>query len=90
MCFLKKKKKSDSSGGPGAKMPCFQCRGPGSIPGQGIRIPHAMGHGQKEEKEKITLSERSQTQKDKNWMISLIRGPYYHLSHLGLPRWLRW
>ena len=49
-----------------------------------------MGHGQKEEKEKITLSERSQTQKDKNWMISLIRGPYYHLSHLGLPRWLRW
>ena len=26
--------------------------GPGSIPGQGIRIPHAMGHGQKEEKEK--------------------------------------
>ena len=60
--------------------------GPGSNPGRGKRIPHAMGHGQKEEKEKITLNERSQTQKDKNWKVSLIWGPYYHLSHLGLPR----
>ena len=28
----------------------FQCRGMGSIPGQGTKIPHAVWHGHKEKK----------------------------------------
>ena len=31
----------DFPGGPVAKTPCSQCRGLGSIPGQGTKIPHA-------------------------------------------------
>ena len=30
-----------SPGGPLVKMPCSQCKGPGSIPGQETKIPHA-------------------------------------------------
>ena len=41
----------DFPGDPVVKTPCCQCRGEGSIPYQGIRIPHASGHGQKNFKE---------------------------------------
>ena len=36
----------DFPGGPVVKTLCFQCRGAGSIPGRGTKIPHAVGHGQ--------------------------------------------
>lgn len=32
---------------------CFYCRGHGSIPGCGIKIPHAMQRGQKKKKNKL-------------------------------------
>ena len=31
---------------------CFYSRGEGSIPGQGTKIPHASGHGQKKKKKR--------------------------------------
>ena len=34
-------------GGPGVRTPCFQCWGPGSIPGRGTKIPQAAWCGQK-------------------------------------------
>ena len=35
------KMQRDFPGGPGVKTPCPQCRGMGSVPGQGTKIPHA-------------------------------------------------
>ena len=35
----KQKNSKDFPGGPVAKTPYFQCRGPGLIPGQGTRPP---------------------------------------------------
>ena len=35
------KKDRDFFGGPAAETPHFHCRGTGSIPGQGTKIPHA-------------------------------------------------
>ena len=32
----------DFPGGPVVKTLCFQCRGTGSVPGQGTEIPHAV------------------------------------------------
>ena len=37
-------------GGPGVKILCFHCWGPGSIPGWGTKIPQAMWCGQKKKK----------------------------------------
>ena len=37
---IKKQSLGDLSGAPGAKTPRFQCRGRGSIPGQGTKIPY--------------------------------------------------
>ena len=34
-------------GGPVVKTPCPHCRGTGSIPGRGTKIPHAARHGKK-------------------------------------------
>ena len=34
-------------GGPVVRTRHFHCQGPGSIPGQGTKIPQAMRHGQK-------------------------------------------
>ena len=47
----------DFPGGPVVKIPWFQCRGMGSIPGWETRIPHAVWHGQNILKKKITLYE---------------------------------
>ena len=40
-------------GSPVVSTRCFQCQGPGWIPGQGTKIPQAMWHGQKKKKKKI-------------------------------------
>ena len=40
-------------GGPGVRTPCFDCRGMASIPGQGIKIPHAKRHSQEKKKKKL-------------------------------------
>ena len=45
-----KDRRRDFPGGPVVKTPCFQCRGTGSIPGLGTKIPHAMLRGQKKKK----------------------------------------
>ena len=37
----------DSPGGPLVKTPHFHCRGLGSVPGQGTKIPHVMPGGEK-------------------------------------------
>ena len=37
-------------GSPAVRTQCSHCWGPGSIPGQGTRIPWAMKHGQREKK----------------------------------------
>ena len=42
----------DLPGGPVVKIPPFQCRGVGLIPGHGTKIPHAAQHDQKIEGEK--------------------------------------
>ena len=34
-------------GGPAVRTWCFHCHGPGSIPGQGTKIPEAVWYGQK-------------------------------------------
>ena len=34
------------------RTPCFHCRGPGLIPGQGTKVPHDVWHGQKKKKKK--------------------------------------
>ena len=41
---------ADFPGGPVFETLCFYCRGHGSIPGWGIKIPHAMQRGQKKTK----------------------------------------
>ena len=41
---------SDFSGGPVVMIPCFHCRGVGSIPGQGTKIPNAKQYSQKKKK----------------------------------------
>ena len=41
----------DFPGGPMVKTPCFHCRGRGSIPGRGTKIPHATWRSQKTEKQ---------------------------------------
>ena len=41
LLFLSKTSQ-DFPGGPVVKTPCFQCRGMGSIPGQGTKIPQAV------------------------------------------------
>ena len=46
----------DFPGTPVVKTPCFQCRGVGSIPGQGTKIPHAMQYVAKKEKKKRICS----------------------------------
>ena len=38
------------------KIPCFHSRGKGLIPGQGTKIPNAMQHSQKTEKQKTIVS----------------------------------
>ena len=43
-------KRWDSPDGPVIKTPRFQCRDLSSIPGQGTKIPYAVGHGQKMKK----------------------------------------
>ena len=40
-------RRRDFPGSPVVKTLCFQCRGTGSIPGLGTKIPHAMLSGQK-------------------------------------------
>ena len=68
MCFLKKKKKKSGTSLvlQWLRFHASNAGGPGSIPGQGIRIPHAMGHGQKEEKEKnYTESKKPDTKGQK-------------------------
>ena len=39
---------------------CFHCGGPGSIPGQGTKIPQAVGCGQKQ-KTKQTSKQKTRT-----------------------------
>ena len=38
------------------KIPCFHSKGKGLLPGQGTKIPNAMQHSQKTNKQKITVS----------------------------------
>ena len=45
-------KNRDFPGGPVVKTLHFHCRGKGSIPGWGTKIPHATPHGQKKERKK--------------------------------------
>ena len=40
IAIIKKPTNRDFPGGSVVKTPCSQCRGPGSIPGQGTKIPH--------------------------------------------------
>ena len=55
----------DFSGNPGVKNPHFQCRGMGSIPGQGNKIPHAAT----KKNNTIWLEPRELTLKKKNHTI---------------------
>ena len=68
----------DFPGGPVLETPCFHCRGHGSIPGQGTKVPHAARPKKDKNKNKkntlrrmkscledLMLSEISQTEKDK-------------------------
>ena len=54
LVFIKEFSYGDFPGSPVVKTPCFDCRGMGSIPGQGTKILRAARHGQK--KKKIPLS----------------------------------
>ena len=57
----------------------FTAEGPGSIPGQGTRIPQAMGHGQKKKKKKRNVKRSCWYRilvKSKSFVISL-----GHLNH---------
>ena len=48
--FIKIRDIWDFPCGPVVKTPGFQCRGMGSIPGQGTKIPHVEPHSQKTNK----------------------------------------
>ena len=50
--WIKKMWYRDFLGGPVVKTSRFQCRGQGSNPGQGTKIPHAMQHAQNIKKKK--------------------------------------
>ena len=43
----------DFPGGPVVKNQCFHCRGTGSIPGQGTKVPQAVQCSQKKKKKKV-------------------------------------
>ena len=51
----------DSPGGPVVKTLHFQCKGMGSISGQGTKIPHAMWQGQSIKQKKAYLKRRNLT-----------------------------
>ena len=61
---LKKCQAWDFPGGPVAKTLCFQCRGIGSIPGQGTKIPHAVLHSQKKMPDSNTVTKIIMTMAD--------------------------
>ena len=48
----------DFPGNPVVKTPCFHCRVMDSIPGWGIKISHAVLHGQKKKKEEEEEEEK--------------------------------
>ena len=48
----------------------FHCRGPGSIPGWGTKIPQAEQYGQKKKKK---ISIRHHHQHHQNWTISKVK-----------------
>ena len=50
-----KKNLREFPGGPVLRTPHFHCQGPGSIPGQGTKIPQAAQHDQKRKKKKKIL-----------------------------------
>ena len=52
----------DLPGSPVVKTPSFQCKGAGSIPGWGTKIPHATQHGQKKKKKKKKIKNKRNTQ----------------------------
>lgn len=47
--FIQNRQSKDLPGGPVVR-PCSHCRGPGSIPGRGSKIPQATRHVPKKEK----------------------------------------
>ena len=47
--FIQNRQSRDLPGGPVVR-PCSHCRGPGSIPGRGIKIPQATRHVPKKKK----------------------------------------
>ena len=49
-------------GGPVVRTQCFHCRGPGSIPGQGTKIPKAVLQGQKNKNKNKTKQNKKQRQ----------------------------
>ena len=55
----------DFPGGPVVKTPHFQCKGMGSISGQGTKIPHAMWQGQSIKKKKKSYLKRRKLKKKK-------------------------
>ena len=52
------------------RTPRFHCRGPGSIPGQGTKILHAVWHGQKKKETGEISFNRYLTQYSQNIIIS--------------------
>ena len=52
ICNLQETGNREFPGGPVVRTRCFQCNGPGSIPGRGTKIPQAMQRGPKEKKKK--------------------------------------
>ena len=49
----KEKMHREFPGCPVVRAPCFHCRGTGSIPGRGTKIPQAEQHGKKKKKKKM-------------------------------------
>ena len=89
---LKKKKAGlkkwfeDFSGGPVVRTPRFHCRGTGSIPGPGTKIPYAARRGQNNNKTKKTPKQKQQ---QKIWNINLkITNIYIYYSIEILLVWL--
>ena len=78
-CLGQRKKQSyqrwwpgDCSGGPVVRPPRFHCRSPGSIPGQGTRMPQTAGLKRKKKKKNVA------------WAIRLSSQENHWISHLGI------
>lgn len=53
--FIQNRQSMDLPGAPVVWTPCPHCRGPGSIPGRGIKIPQATRHDPKKRKKEFLV-----------------------------------